>query len=80
MKARLIIPLALLLAGCSGTPHLRALSVEQATALALKLANEQAQARSHCEPFRDGPSAQFVRGQGVWHDLKAQGCLTWKAT
>lgn len=75
MKARFIIGLALVLAGCSSVPHSRALSVEQATALARKLANEQAQAQYHCQPFRDGASAQFVQGQWVWRDLKAQGQL-----
>ena len=75
MKARHIIPLALLLAGCSSTPHSHALSAEQATTLARKLANEQAQAQYHCQPFRDGASAQLVQGRWVWQDLKAQGTL-----
>ena len=51
------------------------MSVEQATALARKLANEQAQDHYHCQPFRDGPSAEFVQRQWVWRDLKAQGQL-----
>ena len=37
--------LTLLLAGCSTTPHTGTLSCEQATVLARKLANEQAQAQ-----------------------------------
>ena len=48
------------------------MSVAQAIALARKLANEQAQAQYQCGPFRDGPSAEFVQGQWVWSDLKAQ--------
>jgi len=75
MKALCLIPLALLLAGGGGTPHTQTLSVEQATALARKLANEQAQAQFKCQSFRDGPSAQFVQGHWVWQDLKAQGQL-----
>ena len=55
MNARCLILIALLLAGCSRTPHTSSLSVQQATALALKLANEQAQAQYHCQPFHDGP-------------------------
>jgi hypothetical protein len=75
MKARYMIPIALLLAGCSSTPHPGAFSVEQATALARKLTNEQARAQYNynCQPFRDGPSARFVQGQWIWRDLKAQG-------
>ena len=75
MKAQYMFPLALLLAGCSGTPHAGPLSVEQATALAHKLANEQAQAQYHCQPFRGGPSAQWAQDHWVWQDLKAQGQL-----
>jgi hypothetical protein len=51
------------------------LSVEQAIALPRKLANEQTEAQYHCQPFRDGPSAEFVQGRWVWSDLKAQGQL-----
>ena len=75
MNAQCIIPITLLLTGCSGTLHTRCLSAEQATALAHKLANEQAQADYHCQPFRDGPAAEFVQGRWVWCDLKAQGQL-----
>jgi hypothetical protein len=73
MNARYIIPISLLLGGCSSTPHTGALSVEQATELARKLANERARAQYNCQPFRDGPSARFLQGQWVWRDLKAQG-------
>lgn len=73
MKARYIIPISLLLGGCSSPLHTGALSVEQATDLARKLANEQARAQYNCQPFRDGASARFVQGQWVWLDLKAQG-------
>jgi uncharacterized lipoprotein YmbA len=75
MKTRHLIPLALVLAGCSSAPHSRALSVEQATALARRLANEQAQAQYHCQPFRGGPTAELVQGHWVWRDLKGQGQL-----
>lgn len=75
MKTRHLIPLALLLAGCSGSTHPRTLSVGEATALARRLANEQAQAQYHCQPFRDGPTAQLVQGHWAWRDLKAQGQL-----
>jgi len=75
MKARNAIPIILALVGCTRTPQTSNLSVEQATALALKLANEQAKTQYHCQPFHDGPSAEFVQGRWVWSDLKAQGRL-----
>ena len=73
MKPRNVIAIALLLAGCSPAPDTGALSVEQATALARKLANEQAQARYNCQPFRNGPPARLAEGRWIWQDLKAQG-------
>ncbi len=57
MQAGHLIPLALLLAGCSTAPHTGALSVEQATALARKLADQQVLARYDCQPMHNGPSA-----------------------
>lgn len=75
LKMRQVIPIVLLLAGCGRTLQTSNLSVEQATGLAVKLANERAQALYHCQPFRDGPSAEFVQGRWVWSDLKAQGQL-----
>ena len=63
-----------MLAGCSTTgPHTSPLIAEQAGALAQRLANEKAQALYNCQPFRNGPPAQFVQGHWTWHDLKAQG-------
>ena len=47
--------------------------MEQATALARKLANEQALAHYNCQPFHNGPPARLVRGQWIWQDLKGQG-------
>ena len=75
MKLRHVIAIALLLAGCSSSPQTHNLSVERATALARRLANEQAQAQYHCQPFRDGPAAESVQGHWVWRDLKGQGQL-----
>ena len=50
-----------------------ALTAVQAQALAIRLANERAQALYNCQPFRDGPPAQLVQGDWVWHDSRAQG-------
>jgi len=52
----------------------------QAGARAEQLANEKARALYQCQPFHDGPPAQFVRGRWVWHDRRAQGTLDVEAT
>jgi hypothetical protein len=44
------------------------------------LANEKANALFHCQPFRNGPPAQFVRGHWTWHDLRGQGIGDIEAT
>jgi beta-lactamase regulating signal transducer with metallopeptidase domain len=51
------------------------LTAAQAQALALRLANEKAQALYHRQPFRDGPPAQWVQGQWVWQAEQGQGTL-----
>jgi hypothetical protein len=52
-----------------------ALTAVQAQALALRLANEKAQALYHRQPFRDGHPAQWVQGQWVWQAAQGQGTL-----
>jgi beta-lactamase regulating signal transducer with metallopeptidase domain len=56
------------------------LTAAQAEALAVRLANEKAQALYHCQPFRSGTSAQWVQGGWVWRDLRAQGTVDIEAT
>ena len=56
------------------------LTAAQAQALARRLANEKAQELYHCQPFKDGPPAQWVQGYWVWHDGRAQGTLDIEAT
>lgn len=50
-----------------------ALTLEQATALARRLANERAQARYQCQPFRGGPSARHEGECWTWSDRKGYG-------
>ena len=74
MKARYFVPLALALLGCSSTTtHTTPLTADQAGALAQQLANGKAQTLFKCQPFRNGPPAQFVQGHWVWHDLRGYG-------
>jgi hypothetical protein len=44
------------------------LTSTQATALAMRLANEKADALFHHRPFKDGQPAQLVTGKWVWTD------------
>ena len=74
MKARYVVPLALTLVGCSSTIlHPATLTPDQASNLAQQLANEKAQTLYNCQPFRNGPPAQFAQGCWVWRDRRGQG-------
>jgi len=71
MKARHIIPLTLLLAGChTGNTLTRTLTPAQAQELAQSLANDKAQALYSCRPFRNGPAPELVEGRWFWHDQR----------
>ena len=81
MKTRYLILLAFALLGCSSTtPCAISLTADQAGALAQKLANEKARALFNCQPFRNGPPAQFVQGHWAWHALQGQGIGDVEAT
>jgi len=79
MKITSIIVVTLLLIGCTSTRPGVSLTAEQAKAVAIRLANDQAFTLYHCRPFHDGHPAQFVAGhwlwvgrQGFWHsDIQA---------
>ena len=63
-----------MLVGCNASPPRTAtLTPDQARALAQNLANEKAQTLFKCQPFHNGPPAQFVQGHWTWHQLQAQG-------
>ena len=80
MKRRHILLLALALAGCSITPRSTSLSAEQAAQLARRLANDKAQTSYNCQPFHNGPRAQFQGGHWVWHQRRAHGTADIEAT
>ena len=68
MRMSAIIIFALLLMGCKTPQPNSFLSSDQATALAIRLANDKADALYHHRPFQDGRPAQFVTGKWVWTD------------
>jgi hypothetical protein len=70
MKACCIIFSALLLAGCASSPPGPALTAEQATSLAVQLANGKASALYQVQPFRDAQPARFKAGRWVWTDQR----------
>jgi len=66
MKPSCIIIFALLLVGCASTHQSASLTADQAKTVAMRLANDKASTLYHCQPFRDGQSAQFVAGHWLW--------------
>src|SRR5436190_876124 len=80
MKIPSILPLMLCLVGCTpDKPNTTALSAGQATDLALRLANEKAQALYQCRPYTNGPAARLVEGFWVWRDRRGQGQVDFEA-
>ncbi len=74
MRLCFFIALAVALIGCSGgKPRGTALNAQQANSLALRLANEKAQAVLNIEPFRPDPSAQVLQGRWVWNERRGLG-------
>jgi hypothetical protein len=59
---------ALLLAGCKSSQPQASLTSDQATALAMRLANDKSDALFHQRPFKDGRPAQLAAGKWVWTD------------
>ena len=49
------------------------MTAEQATSLAMRLANDKAFADYYCRPFHDGHPAQFQAGHWVWTDMEGLG-------
>jgi hypothetical protein len=74
MRTSCIIGFILLLAGCTATVQRSAgLTAEQAQALAVQLASDKASALYHCQPFKSGEPARFVKGHWVWVGLQGYG-------
>jgi hypothetical protein len=69
MKMSFITTCALLLIGCASTQPKASLSAEQATKLAILLANAKAEAVYQRQPFHDGKTARFESGGWTWEEL-----------
>lgn len=82
MRMSAFIIFALLLAGCKSSQPESASSLTsaQATALAMRLANDKADALYHHRPFQDGRPAQFVTGKWVWTDGCGVALLDYEAS
>jgi len=73
MKTSLILLLAAGLVGCRSSQPRAALTAEQATTTAVRLANDKASTVYHRQPFHDGQPARFVADHWVWTDKQAFG-------
>ncbi|HTY86562.1 MAG TPA: hypothetical protein VMB80_03780 [Candidatus Acidoferrum sp.] len=80
MRTSWVITLALLLAGCVSSPPKAKLTVEQATGLAVQLANDKAAELYHAQPFHGGQPARFADGHWVWTDRRGVGRLDAQVT
>ena len=66
-------------AGCV-TSHPQALMSQQATSLALQLANEKAFDVYQCQPFQDGQPAHWSDGHWIWSGQSGYGKADLEAT
>ena len=69
MKMLSVIVFGIVLVGCASSQPRASLSAEQATRLAIQLANAKAEATYHRQPFHDGRTATFESGHWVWREL-----------
>jgi uncharacterized protein YcfL len=66
MKTSLVVVLAFILIGCKSSRQSAALTAEQATTVAIRLANDKASTLYQHQPFVAGQPAQFVAGHWLW--------------
>jgi hypothetical protein len=69
MKTSRIYLVALLLVGCTGTHQTASLTADQAKVIAIRLANKQAAATFHTQPFHGGQPPSFEAGHWTWKQL-----------
>jgi hypothetical protein len=74
------VVMTLLLVGCASTRPNTSLTAEQAKAIAMRLANDQADILYHCRPFHDGQPARFVAGHWLWVERQGFGLSDFQAT
>jgi hypothetical protein len=73
MKSSLLVVLAFIFVGCESSRQSASLTAEQATTVAIRLANDKASTLYHHQPFVDGQPAQFVAGRWVWVEQQGFG-------
>ena len=66
MKTLLIVVLAFIFVGCESSRQSASLTTEQATTIAMRLANDNASILYQRQPFVAGQPAQFVAGHWLW--------------
>jgi hypothetical protein len=66
MKTSLVVVLAFILVGCESSRRSASLTTEQATTIAMRLANDKASTLFQHQPFVAGQPAQFVAGHWLW--------------
>ncbi len=80
MRTPVIIIFALILAGCASSPKSPPLTAAQAQALAVRLANDKADALFHHRPFQASRPAQFAAGHWVWTERCGVGLADYQAS
>ena len=66
MKTLLFVVLAFILVGCESSRQGASLTTEQATTIAVRLANDKASTLYQHQPFVAGQPAKFVAGHWLW--------------
>jgi hypothetical protein len=66
MKTSLVVILAFTLVGCESSRQSTSLTTEQATTIAMRLANDKASTLYQHRPFVAGQPAQIVAGHWLW--------------
>jgi hypothetical protein len=73
MKTSVIATFVFLLVGCAGLRQGTSLTPAQATAQAVRLANQKADTLYHCQPFQDGQPVTFTQGRWIWSETRGCG-------
>jgi hypothetical protein len=66
MKIFFILILGCIVAGCESSRHSASLTTEQATTMAVRLANGKTMALYQHQSFTAGQPAQFLKGRWLW--------------
>ena len=73
MRTLLLAILAVVFVGCESSRQSASLTTEQATAMAVQLANDKASTLYQSQPFVSGQPAQLVAGHWLWRARQGAG-------